>query len=226
VSFDEWMTLWSGRVAVGATAIAAVAGMLLWFFGNRATAAKDEAFAKFKAGAEAHIADANARSAEAAKGTATALAKAAEVNERAGKLELEAAQQRERAAKAERQLEELRARTEPRRLSASQRETIVSELRQFSGTSLSIVRLGDAEAGTFADDLIAVLKAADWSLSISLVGLMGMPQYGVVLDFKGNRPSPAMAALMAAFGKVGIPVPGRGPAAEDTLLIGLKPVRK
>jgi hypothetical protein len=172
------------------------------------------------------IATTGERVAVADEKAAKASAEAAAANERAGKLELEAAQQRERAARAEKDLVDLQQRVAPRRLSADQSATIVSALRT-QPNALHIIRLGDSEAGTFADDLIAALRTAGWNVSVTGIGTMSPPRYGLVyLRGRSTAIPPAVEALRNVLQRAGITMSaddGSGPNGSSALLIGLKP---
>jgi hypothetical protein len=237
VSFDESVVLWSGRGLVLFTALAAVSGVLLWVFGNRASAAREAAFERFRTDAETRIAEAAARSAEsnrksaeASNATARALASAAAVSLLAGKLDVEAAQLRRRAASAEHHLLESKTRNEPHLLSLDQRGILLSAIEPYPATELHVWKLEGDEASMPADDLIATFKEARWSLSFSLTGNTSVPQYGLVLLLKTATPSPPMAAVISGFHQAGIPLTvahGGGPkTGVDSLLIGLQPVSK
>jgi hypothetical protein len=217
------------------TLITALVGVGAWYFSLKLGAAKDAALNQFKAAsaatvaaADARAAEANEKAAEASRGAAKALVDAASASARAGAVELEAAQQRERAAKAERELTELRHRIAPRRLSAEQRASIVASIRS-TPAQIGIVRLGDAEAGVFADDLVAALREAGWTVQVAFVGMTAPPRYGLSVHAQSATAiPPAVSGLVAALKRLGLPVvvsPERlGPNMEEGLFVGLKPV--
>jgi hypothetical protein len=147
----------------------------------------------------------------------------AEANRKAAELDVEAAQQRARAAQAEHDLLALQQRLAPRRISPGAHATFVAALAPYHGSTVVITRLGDLEAGRFADDIISVLTEAGWTVQTVGVGAIIPPEYGLRCSI--NEQSPAGTALAAVLGKLptariesspGLPVVAR-------MVVGLKP---
>jgi hypothetical protein len=63
-----------------------------------------------------------------------------------------------------------------------------------------VTKLGDLEAGQFADDLISLLTEAGWKLQTRMVGTFSPPVYG--LQCQINEGSPAGKALALALGEL------------------------
>jgi hypothetical protein len=122
---------------------------------------------------------------------------AREANERSLKLEIEAAQQRERAAKSERDLLTLQQRLAPRRINSTEHSIFVSALKPFAGATVEITKLGDAEAGQFADDIIAIFTEAKWNLQLTTVGSYSPPPYGLQCAINQEKPAGKVLAAIA-----------------------------
>jgi hypothetical protein len=226
-SFLETASFWSNIAVVALTVLAAIAGALALYFSSRLSALKDADLAKFQAESKAAIsvadargAEANAKAADAAKGTAEALLAAAGANERAGKIEVEAASQRERAAKAERELLALQQRLAWRELTPEQERRFVTELSRFAGTRVAIMTLGEAEASKFGEQIKSVLTAARWSLAVSVAGLVSPPPYGVICTHTAGD---AAAASFVGLLKSANVIVSERIANGFQILIGLKP---
>ena len=149
-SLIESAAFWFGVVTVAATAIAALAGSLSWYFSYKVSSAKDAALLRFQTESKVAISAADARAAEA--------------NEKA---------ERERLARI--RLEEDLA---WRRLSKEQEHLIASQVTKFSGQIVSFwYGQGDKEAETFAWELARALNAAGWKV-FSPAGLITMASAG------------------------------------------------
>jgi hypothetical protein len=111
-------------------------------------------------------------------------------------------------------IQDIQRRTGDRVLSQSQQNAIAESLRN-SPQSLSVIILGDREANAYGKQLIGVLKDAGWSVTVSFIGEMGPPQYGIVVS--GND------TLVKALMDSGIEVSERPIPMQANLLIGLKP---
>lgn len=103
---------------------------------------------------------------------ATANEKASDANERARTLEVIA----ERLKKQNLELEQ---RLAHRRISPGQHDKFVAALRPYAGSIVALTKLGDLEAGTFADDILSVLADAGWRVNLTTIGIMGPPRYGL-----------------------------------------------
>lgn len=81
-SSESW-SFWTGVLAVGLTALAAVTGVVAWYFSTQATHEKDERLAHFQDESRKAVAAADARAAEANQAAKNAEANLASANERA-----------------------------------------------------------------------------------------------------------------------------------------------
>lgn len=218
MKLEDWNTIFqfASAVLLGLTfAVGAGAIITGYFLGKNQ--------AERIAGTEHAAAEANKRAAEAGEGTAKALADAASANERAGKLELEASSQRARAAKAEHDLLVLQQRLASRRIGANEHSALVASLKPFAGSTVEITRLGDSEAGQFADDLIQVFTESGWNLRTRRTGMIAPPAYG--LSCSVNEESAAGKAVAAALRTLPTAHIQSSPnlAIVARVLVGLKP---
>jgi hypothetical protein len=152
-------------------------------------------------------------------------------NERTKTVEEEAGKLRERAAKAERKLFELQERIKPRRISEEQRMRLTTRLSAASPKGLVGLEHvpGDAEGGTFAEQIEEVLKAAGWPTTrISPATYDGGNPPGLFVLVKSASTAPARGAvLQRVFSEAEIQLPAYTKSnlgADDVhIIIGTKP---
>lgn len=106
--------------------------------------------------------------------------RAANADARVAGLEQDAANAKTRAAAAEQSLFELQQRLEHRRITKADHDKFVAALLPYQGSVVAVTECGELEAGKFADDIIAVFRAAKWKVVLSLVGLQNPPYYSLV----------------------------------------------
>jgi hypothetical protein len=217
-SVNFWNNMYIASVAV--TVIAAVWLFWVQFMRMRRSSVREslqEQLTKLKDNQSA-LDIATARSA-----AALATEKAETANERASKIELEAAQQRERAAKAEHDLLELQQRLAWRRVSPKEYSAFVAALKPYQGSAVEVTKLGEAEAGQFADDLIKMLTDAKWNVSLNISGYVSPPPYG--LKCLVNDATPAGKALAAILKSLPTATVESNPKLPTTatILVGLRP---
>ena len=112
----------------------------------------------------------------------------------------EMAKQQTRAAIAERSLLEIQERLKARRITPEQHAAYVSTLLPYAGSPVALTRLGDAEAGPFADDIYSVLHDAKWAITLNRVGMVSSPGYGLWASV--NDKSDAGKALIEVLSKL------------------------
>lgn len=155
--------------------------------------------------------------------TAEANKRAGEANERATKLELEASQQRERAAKAEHDLFELQQRLAWRRIGPREHSAFVATLKPFAGSTVEITKLGDFEAGQFADDIIRVFAETKWNVRLITIGIGSPPTYGLLCSINdGSSAGKALAAIVGTLQTARIESAPKLPIVAR-IYVGLKP---
>lgn len=95
-------------------------------------------------------------------------------------------------------LEERLARLEPRRLSASQRAVLVSNVRHAGSFRLSLVSEMGSDSQQYAADFAAVFReAGTWVLSEGAVmGIGNRPPSGIAVRFADLNQPPAEAAIL------------------------------
>jgi hypothetical protein len=156
--------------------------------------------------------------------TANADARVAGVETDAANAKSEMAKQQIRAANAESALLELQQRLAHRRISRSNHDKLVASLQPFRSSAVQLTKLGDAEAAQFADDLLAVLHDAGWSVQLSFAGTISPPRYG--LSCSVDESTPAGHALAVALRNIPTaevkPTAFRPPFIAN-ILVGLKP---
>ena len=107
-------------------------------------------------------------------------------------------------------------------LSAPQEEYLLSDVRQFAQKRVTVMALGDSEAGSLARQIASVLEKAGWQVFISPVGALVPPQYGVICTH--NAGDAAAAALVAALRSANLIVYDRTETVDQVqLIVGLKP---
>lgn len=218
MKLEDWNTVlqFASAVLLGLT-FAVGAGAI--FTGYLISKRQDERIVATERG----TADANKRAAEAGEGTAKALAEAAATNERANKLEIEAARQRERAAKAEHDLLELQQRLAWRRISPKEHVAFVAALKPFAGSIVEVTKIGDSEAGQFADDIVSVFIEAGWGVQRNFVGIDSPPTYGLRCSINEGSPAgKALAAILRALPTVSV-AHAASSAVVAQVFVGLKP---
>ena len=152
---------------------------------------------------------------------AEATDRAASADERTKKMEL-------RVEELKNENLELQRKVNPRFLTKSQQAALIGGLRPYSGQPIVIVRLGDGEAGPYADEIISAFGEAGWIVQRNNIGTIAPPQYGIACSI--IQPNAATDALIKAFktAKIDLSVQQVPPAQnrpEVAILVGLKPVR-
>jgi hypothetical protein len=148
---------------------------------------------------------------------------------RAGNLEVEAGRQRARAAKAESDLLEVKKSLEPRRLTAEQKDKLVSLFKSFGATSISVAWCDAAggEAIDLASDFIGAAQAA--AITIKSAGaIIGGCFRGFELRAGANRTLEAtkIVTFLTENGFSQSPVPidlSTGDPNNLAILVGIKP---
>ena len=119
----------------------------------------------------------------------------------------------------------IQARLAPRRLLGEQRDTLVHALLNIPHpVVINLTKLGDKEAGAYAEDFILAFESAGVSGQASYVGMMAPPQYGVVVALNANDQKGL--AIAAALKRAGIPFTSSVQPLGDvdaTILVALKP---
>lgn len=103
-------------------------------------------------------------------------AEIARLNKEAGEARKAAGEAMERAAALEKQAEaerlarmKIEERLAWRRIGPKEHSVFVAALKPFAGSTVEITKLGDSEAGQFADDIIGILAEAGWTDRKSVV---------------------------------------------------------
>jgi hypothetical protein len=201
---ETWKAIadWATIVLI---ALTVVSGSVALVLGDRINEKQSEQLRKFDAG------------------LTEAKTKAAEAGERAGKLEIEADKQRERAATAEKELLELRQRLAWRRISPKEYPALVSALKPYHEYAVEVTKLGEVEAGQFADDILKLFGDAGWKVHLSTIGAMMPPRYGLQCSVNEEIPAgKALGAILRSLPTASVVNDGKLPIAAR-IVVGLRP---
>jgi predicted negative regulator of RcsB-dependent stress response len=155
---------------------------------------------------------------------ANADARVAGLETEASNAKLEMAKQQTRAANAETALLELQQRLAHRRISQSDHDKLVASLRPFRGAAVQLSKVGDAEAAQFADDLLAVLHDAGWSVSLHISGIVVPPTYGLLYSVDESTPAGhALAVALRRLPTANVRPATLTPPFVASIFVGLKP---
>jgi hypothetical protein len=110
----------------------------------------------------------------------------------------------------------------PRLLTTQQEQVLVDSLAGYRGSRVSIIELGDPEAGQLAQQITRLLQDAGWTVVVSRFGALVPPQHGVVCTHaSGNA---AGSAFVQTLRKLGTTVHARsGPPEQFEIIVGLQP---
>lgn len=124
--------------------------------------------------------------------------------------------------------ERIEHRMVPRSLTPEEQQRLVATLRQTPRpVNVKILRLGDQEAGAYADDIISAMRQGGATVQVSTVGMMAPPQYGILITVRVGDPK--ASAVSAAFARAGIQAQVYAPDQplptpfDAQILVGLKP---
>jgi hypothetical protein len=161
-----------------------------------------------------------------------AMERASKADERASANEKEAGRLRLDLVAAELRLEAVRVWAAGRRISEKQHREFVRELKLYPSPRyrVSITKLADDEAGTFAEDIMRVLGEAGWGVNINARPMMVPPSYNVTGTVDDR--TEAGAALLKFFQALPTSdVKGMGTALRDSkaeavgafIIVGTRP---
>jgi hypothetical protein len=110
-----------------------------------------------------------------------------------------------------------------RRISPGEYKALVSALRPHAGASVQVLKLGDMEAATFADDLIKTLRDSGWLVNVESAEYVVPIPYGLQCSIDGTIPAGrALAEVLKALPTAQIrSVSGSPPVAR--IVVGLRP---
>ncbi len=218
MSMEAWKTVFEigGVILLFLTFVFGAGAVLTTNRLNKRQAAQLRQFDKQLTAAKLELASQQER-------TANADARVAGLEKDAANAKSEMAKQQTRAANAEKALLKLQQRLEPRRISRAQHGRFVAALRPYAGSTLALTKLGDLEAGTFADDILSVLADAGWHVNLRIVGVMGPPAYGLKCSInEQSRAGESLATVMGQLPTAAVE-PDRGTSLIANIIVGLKP---
>ena len=122
--------------------------------------------------------------------TAEANASAAQANERAKQMEM-------RTEELKRENLEIQRRIANRFLPDTQKSALLESLKPHKGHGIIIARLGYAQAGIYADNIIKLFEQAGSAIQLNQVGTLSPPAYGL-RSRVSVHPDPAIQSAIAA----------------------------
>lgn len=110
-----------------------------------------------------------------------------------------------------------------RRIDAAEHDRIVSALKPHGGAAVEVLKLGDIEAATFADDLIEALRDSGWLVTVNISGYVVPTPYGLQCSVNEALPAgKALAKVLRTLPTAQIhPLSGSPPVAK--IVVGLRP---
>ncbi len=82
-----------------------------------------------------------------------------------------------------------------RRISPEAHRGFVAALKPYAGSTVKVTKLGEFEAGLFADDLISVLKDAGWNIQLMQIGTVSPPVYGLRCTVNSSASGKALGSI-------------------------------
>jgi hypothetical protein len=221
-SLEFWKNLFeiSGVVLLLLTFVAGAG--VLWF-SRRLNAIQAEQLRQFDKG----LTDAKLELGRQQERAANADARVAGLEADAANAKSEMAKQQTRAATAERDLLQLQTRLAHRRIGPDEQTKLAAKLLPYAGSIVAVTKLGESEAGRFADDLLAVFAQAKWDVKLTFAGTMSPPPYGLqcIIDTR-TKAGQALADVLRQLPPVDIREAHRNPPNDvivGTIVVGLKP---
>lgn len=114
-----------------------------------------------------------------------------------------------------------------RNLTQKQKDIFYKYLKQFNGQSVHVIKLGDQEAGLFADEIIRMFISLGIKVDLTTIGMIAPPKYGIYIA--SNKPSILLGYVLTAFSEAGLSystdIGGGDHVNRDNvnILIGLRP---
>jgi hypothetical protein len=110
----------------------------------------------------------------------------------------------------------------PRRISPEEHQRLVAALSPYRGSSVQMTKLGDLEAGRFADDISLVFHESGWNVTLNYAGIVAPPVYNLRCVVNESASGKALGAALKNLPSAEVqyspdlPVSGR-------IFVGLKP---
>jgi hypothetical protein len=112
--------------------------------------------------------------------------------------------------------------TPPRVLTAEQEAEAVGILREFSGTTVSVIEIEDPEAGPLACQITRIIRNGGLEAAVSRFGALVPAQYGIICTHGPKEPvAAAMVRLLRSFNL--LVYDRTGAPDQFEILVGLKP---
>jgi hypothetical protein len=239
LTFLDKAVYWVNLAYIASVSLTIITTVMIVVLSHQRSAERDARLKTFQLDSEQRVAAANLRASESNVVAAKAVAEAQSMSlthEQLRKENLQLSVELERQKKLRLEIEERIAvqppqpvvtRTSvqggPRVLSPEQEQEFVSSLSPFGGTRVSLIELGDAEAGALARQITGLLQQAHWDVVVSRFGALVPPQHGVVCTHRPNDPT--AAAVIKTLRSFNLTVYDRsGTTAEPfEIIVGLTP---
>ena len=159
-----------------------------------------------------------ARVAEAQRGSDEANAQAALAKERAAQANERAEQERLARIRIEERLA-------GRHISSEDHRKFVGVLKEHPGT-VDFTKIGDLEAGKFADEILRIFQEAKWKVITNYTGTFSPPLYGVDCKVDSTPSGQALAKVLKQLPTASVRVVNSNPQEPDIhgqVVVGLKP---
>jgi hypothetical protein len=213
---------WINLAYIASVGLTVLTSVVIVFLSHQRAALRDLELKKVQLQAEERASEAQAKAAAATMTEAQLRQENLQLStqlEREKELRLEVEQRASRQPSIDRTASQ----NPPRILTDEQEQLLVGEMRSFGEKRITIIELGDPEAGSLARQISAVLEKAQWHVVVSRVGALVPAQYGVICTHSpGNGPA---AALVRALRSVNLVVYERTENLDQfQIIVGLKPL--
>jgi hypothetical protein len=126
--------------------------------------------------------------------------------------------------------QKLRALSEQRKLSVEQRANLIAILRKSPPQETMIIRVGDFETQTFAEEIAGALREGGWTVLPTPFRIIERAVPGLMILVEDRKAAPIGAGILQnAFKAAGIEVPGDSTKDVEkgkfVLWVGPKPVK-
>jgi hypothetical protein len=244
-SYLDKAAYWVNLAYIATVCLTLIATVVVVFISYQRAAVRDVELKKVQADAARQVATANQLSAQASEHAASANAAASEAQSEAANATLAQEKLRKENLQLSIQLEqEKRLRLEvqerlaqqpspgkvigqngqPRVLTNQQEQALASTMRSFSDRRVAVIEIGDGEAGPLARQISAALSSGSWSVSVSRLGALVPPQYGIICTHgPADRAAAALVETLRSFDLTVYERNANG-NSQFEILVGLKPV--
>jgi hypothetical protein len=110
-----------------------------------------------------------------------------------------------------------------RRISPKEYPAFVAALKPFKRSVVEVTKLGEVEAGQFADDVVKMFADSEWGVQLRTIGTFSPPQYGLQCEVNEGMPGgKALAAILKMLPTASVRSTPELPTVAR-ILVGLRP---